>query len=163
MLAERQRVMVSDHGPVLTLIPVDEGLRAQVEELKVAGGQENLVASNRESLNEAASDPHAQPRAVFADGRLVGFLMYDATSDKDCTQIYRFMIDARFQGQGYGRRALGVVLAEIAAHRPGGRVSICYEPQNIAARRLYTSAGFVEDALDEDGEMVAFLESGPAE
>ncbi|TGS60731.1 GNAT family N-acetyltransferase, partial [Mesorhizobium sp. M1C.F.Ca.ET.176.01.1.1] len=51
-------------------------------------------------------------------------------------------------------------LEEIAKLSHIRRVAICYEPGNEAARRLYAGFGFVEQGLDEDGEMIAVLELG---
>ena len=140
------------------LQPVTDDLRSRIAALELAPGQENLVADNASSLEEADEDEDARPRAVFAGGELVGFLMYDATSDGDNALIYRFMIDRAFQGRGYGKAALQLVLAEIAALDHIRRISICYEPENDGARQLYAKAGFVEDGIDEDGEMIAHLD-----
>jgi diamine N-acetyltransferase len=137
---------------------VTDDLRSRIAALELAPGQENLVADNASSLEEADEDEDARPRAVFAGGALVGFLMYDATSDDDNAQIYRFMIDRAFQGRGYGKAALQLVLAEIKALGHIRRVSICYEPENEGARQLYAKAGFVEEGLDEDDEMIAHLD-----
>jgi diamine N-acetyltransferase len=142
----------------IRLQSVTDDLRSRIAALELAPGQENLVADNASSLEEADEDEDARPRAVFADGELVGFLMYDATSDGDNAQIYRFMIDRAFQGRGYGKAALQLVLAEITVLGHIHRVSICYEPENEGARQLYAKAGFVEDGLDEDGEMIAHLD-----
>lgn len=142
----------------IRLQSVTDDLRSRIAALELAPGQENLVADNASSLEEADEDEDARPRAVFADGELVGFLMYDATSDGDNAQIYRFMIDRAYQGRGYGKTALQLVLAEIKALGHIHRVSICYEPENEGARQLYAKAGFVEDGLDEDGEMIAHLD-----
>ncbi|MNO05124.1 Acetyltransferase (GNAT) family protein [compost metagenome] len=67
------------------------------------------------------------------------------------------MIDKSFQGLGYGKAALQAVLAEIRMLNQVRQISICYEPENSAAQQLYAKAGFVEDGLDEDGEMIAYL------
>ncbi len=83
--------------------------------------------------------------------------MYDA-SDRDDVRLYRFMIDAGQQGRGYGRAGLTAFLDEIAGLGDVTRISICYEPENEPARKLYAKAGFVEEGLDEDGEMIAALD-----
>jgi diamine N-acetyltransferase len=83
--------------------------------------------------------------------------MYEAPRDDDEARIYRFMIDRAWQGRGYGKAALREVLKEIGGLGHIRHVSICYELENEAARRLYRSAGFVEQGLDEDGEMIADL------
>lgn len=142
--------------PSVSLAPVTRALRAVVESLSVAPDQARLVATNAESLAEADQDPDARPRVVLEAGRPVGFAMFDASDMLD-VRIYRFMIDAAAQGRGLGRAALHTLLKEIEALGHVRRVSICYEPDNFAARRLYLSGGFVEEGLDEDGEMVAAL------
>lgn len=144
----------------VTLEPVGKGNRAAILALELLLEQQGFVASNAESLAEARHDGEAIARAVVADGRVVGFLMYSAPEDEDEAIVYRFMIDRREQGRGFGRAAVARVLEEIAGLARIRHVSICYEPENAAARRLYASFGFVEKGLDEDGEMIAMLELG---
>ncbi|RAZ90312.1 GNAT family N-acetyltransferase [Mesorhizobium hawassense] len=144
----------------VALEPVGKGNRAAVLALELLPEQQGFVASNAESLAEARQDDEAIARAVVAGGRVVGFLMYSAPEDDGEAIIYRFMIDRREQGRGLGRAAVAKVLGEIAKLGHIRRVLICYEPENEAARRLYAGFGFVEQGLDEDGEMIAVLELG---
>ncbi|ESY14390.1 MULTISPECIES: GNAT family N-acetyltransferase [unclassified Mesorhizobium] len=141
----------------IRLVSVTGANRALVAALEMAADQMDFVASNAESLDEAETDGDARPRVVMAGDRVVGFLMYEAPQDDDEARIYRFMIDRVHQGQGYGKAALREVLDEIMRLGHISHVSICYEPGNEAARRLYRAAGFVEEGLDEDGEMIAEL------
>ncbi|MEA2871259.1 MAG: diamine N-acetyltransferase, partial [Hyphomicrobiales bacterium] len=90
----------------IELRDVTAGNRQAVVSLELSPEQQDLVASNAESLDEARSDPGARPRAVYAGERIVGFLMYDAGQPDDDPReavIYRFMIDRGAQGEGYGR------------------------------------------------------------
>jgi diamine N-acetyltransferase len=131
-----------------------------VADLELGDGQEDLVASNVYSLAESKFDPDARPRAVYAGKRVVGFLMYDVSRSRGKSRkasIYRFMIDRKHQGKGYGRAALGKVLDEIKAIPGMRKVSIGYMPNNPVAKPFYASFGFVEVGLDEDGEMIAEL------
>ncbi|MER9138009.1 GNAT family N-acetyltransferase [Mesorhizobium sp. M0830] len=141
----------------IRLVSVTGANRALVAALELAPEQMDFVASNADSLDEAETDEDAQPRVIMAGDRVVGFLMYDAPRDDDEARIYRFMIDRASQGRGYGKAALREVLDEIIGLGHISHVSICYEPDNEAARNLYRSAGFVEEGLDEDGEMIADL------
>lgn len=147
---------MSQNGDSIRLADVTPEIRAAVEALELRPDQEELVASNAESLEEADEDPCARPRAIYAGDRLVGFLMYD-TPDEGVVTIYRFMIDRREQGKGYGRGALERALDEIRTTPGAHEISICYMPQNVAARDLYSGAGFTERGIDEDGEVVATL------
>ncbi|MER9328706.1 GNAT family N-acetyltransferase [Mesorhizobium sp. M0488] len=142
----------------IRLVAVTEANRALVEALKLAPGQMDFVASNADSLAEAETDEDARPRVVMAGDRVVGFLMYDAS--EDVALIYRFMIDRAHQGKGYGRAALREVLGEIGNLGHVRQVSIGYEPENEAVRQLYGAAGFLEQGLDEDGEMIAVMPVG---
>jgi diamine N-acetyltransferase len=131
-----------------------------VARLKLAPGQEDLVASNVYSIAQSKFDSNARPRVVYAGDVPVGFLMYDVWETKDQTReasIYRFMIDRDQQGKGYGRAALGKALAEIGAVPGVTRVSIGYMPENPVAKPFYASFGFVEVGKDDDGEIIAEL------
>lgn len=130
-----------------------------VVELQLLKHQENYLASNVYSIAQSKFDPHYHPRAIYADHKLLGFLMYNTL---DCgvahqTGIHRFMIDHRYQGQGIGRRAMQAALVEIR-HIPNvERITICYHPENPLAKAFYASFGFKEIGLDEDGEMIAVI------
>lgn len=80
---------------------------------------------------------------------------------KNSYLIWRFMIDSRHQGKGYGREALRLALEYIRTF-PGGEADVCwlsYEPENEVAKKLYASFGFEENPAfyDEGDEMPAVL------
>jgi diamine N-acetyltransferase len=134
--------------------------RQAVADLELGPDQKHLVASNSESLQEARSDPDARPRAIYAGEGLVGFLMYDAGRAEDDPRealIYRFMIDRRHQGEGYGRAALENAIEELRAIPGVQKIFISYMPDNPVAKPFYASFGFKEIGTDEDGEMIAEL------
>lgn len=131
-----------------------------VARLKLAPGQKDLVASNLYSIAQSKFDPNSHPRAVYAGKELVGFLMYDVWETTEKTReasIYRFMIDRKHQGKGYGRAALARALGEIRATPGVKKISIGYMPENALAKSFYASFGFVEVGMDEDGEVEAEL------
>ena len=100
-------------------------------------------------------------RAVYCDEEVIGFLMFVSPDDEDPPghyQIWRFMVDHRRQGQGHGRAALGLALAEIRARPDARSIEICYKPGNANARQFYASMGFVEKGMDADGnDMLAVI------
>jgi diamine N-acetyltransferase len=145
---------------VVTLRDVTADNWQAAASLELDSDQEDLVASNAESLEESRCDPDARPRAIYVGERLVGFLMYDAGDPDDDPReatIYRFMIDRNHQGRGFGRAALSKVLDEIRAIKDVRKVSINYAPENPVTKAFYASFGFKETGLDEDGEVVAEL------
>ncbi len=154
----------------LTWDTVDDVLR-----LRVAKEQKGFVASNKDSLTDAYFALSEAKIPVFTFGiylgkKAVGFLMiaYDVPwapqyygMPKDCYYIWRFMIDKRYQGKGYGKEALRLALDFVRTF-PCGRADLCwlsYEPENEVAKKLYLSFGFEErpDLWKEDCEMPAVL------
>ena len=91
---------------------------------------------------------------------------YDTIGDEDEPSvaknnytIWRLMIDERFQGQGLGARAMEATLDYIRTW-PCGMADCCwisYDPQNTAAKTLYTRMGFRENGEMDGDETVAVL------
>ena len=68
------------------------------------------------------------------------------------------MIDQNHQKKGIGREALKIALEEIAASPEIKEIEICYNPKNPVAKYFYSSFGFKEVGMDEDGEdMIALI------
>ncbi len=151
--------------------------------LTVARDQKNFVASNVGSLAEAyvaiTNGGVALPFAICRDKKPIGFLMigYGLSDDDDLEEedpafvemakksycVWRFMIDKRYQRRGYGRIAMQLALDYIRTF-PCGKAETCwlsYEPENVVAKKLYLSFGFVEQPQfykgGEGEEMPAIL------
>ena len=143
-----------------------------VFELEVKEEQYPFVADNCFSVAEAyvtlVNGGKVFPFAIYNDDTLVGFiqLAYGETADqdgvsveKDNYQVWRFMIDKKYQGKGYGKEALKLAIEFIKTF-PCGKADLCwisYEPENIVAKKLYASFGFVETGEMCDDEVVAVL------
>jgi ribosomal protein S18 acetylase RimI-like enzyme len=68
--------------------------------------------------------------------------------------LWRFMIDKRYQGKGYGKKAMQLALDYIRTF-PCGKADTCwlsYEPENEVAKKLYASFGFIEQPQFYKGE-----------
>ena len=82
-------------------------------ELKVADNQKQFVTLNAISIAEAHFREEAWFRAIYADETPVGFVMLYEVPKYGSYAIWRFMIDARYQGRGYGRKAMELVINRI--------------------------------------------------
>lgn len=123
------------------------------------------MASNLASIAESRFEPHYEPRAIYADGQMAGFLMYcpDVETDQEGVfWVFRLMTDQRLQRKGIGSRAIELAIAEIA-ERGGRTVKISHVPDNVVAAALYKRLGFVPTGEVEEGEVVLAmeLEEGP--
>ncbi|MCB8819938.1 GNAT family N-acetyltransferase [Microvirga rosea] len=125
-----------------------------VRSLRVPANQSSFVASNDDSLEEAEDNPACVPLIIRAAGKPVGFAMYALDEDDGNYWIYRLMVDARFQGNGYGRAALMQIIRMLAEHAGCSCVVLGVKPKNERARRLYEAVGFRATGDIIEGEIV---------
>ena len=124
--------------------------------LEVGPEQTSYVATNAKSIAQAHFEPRAWYRAIYADDEPVGFAMVYRNPPDDPFYIWRFMIDARFQGRGYGAQALELLLDE--ARRDGApEVTLSVQPGEHSAREFYERAGFEDTGEVSHGQNVMRL------
>ena len=128
---------------MIRLEPVTpENVRA-VCDLRVAPSQVNFVAPNAVSLAEAYVYPQAWPRAVYAGDELVGFVMLHDTTEDPGYMLWRLMIDARYQGRGFGREVVHAVVDHVRT-RPGAmQLKVGAHRGEGSPGPFYESLGFV--------------------
>ena len=143
-------------------------LKLHVDETQIS-----FVAPNDVSIIEAyiAITHHGQafPFGIYDDETPVGFCMIGFGADDDWEDapaiaksnynLWRFMIDERYQGKGYGKAAMKQIMDFIASE-PCGPAEYCwlsYEPENVAAKALYASFGFAETGEWDGDESIAVL------
>jgi diamine N-acetyltransferase len=126
----------------------------QIINLKTTEEQEHYVASNVFSLAQAYCEPECKPFAIYKDFIPVGFCMYCMDEIDNEYWIYRLMIDGRFQSKGYGREAMKLLLDKIKEDNEHHVVYISFEPENIRAKALYESLGFIQDGRIIEEEIV---------
>ena len=146
----------------------------EILKLEVFDNQKSFVATNNISIIEEyiaiVENGHVFTFGIYNDDAPVGFLMigFDVNSDdegapkiaKGNYNIWRFMIDKKFQGKGFGKKAMNLAL-EFVNTFPCGTAKYCwlsYESDNDVAHKLYKSVGFVETDEKDGEEIVAILE-----
>lgn len=169
----------------IRLEKVDYNNYEELIELQVKDSQRGFVSSNIKSLAEAyatiASGGVALPFGIYHGDIPIGFIMFGYCATLDDVHlfydgyrvetadfmigsyyIWRFMIDQRYQGKGYGKEAFRLALDYIRSF-PCGSAKCCYldyNPDNEAARKFYRSFGFEEYPEMKKGwdETAAILE-----
>ena len=127
--------------------------------LEVAQEQSSYVATNAKSIAEAHFETKAWFRAIGAGDDLVGFAMVYRDPTAATFYIWRFMVDARFQGKGVGRRALELLLDE--ARGDGiDEVTLSVVPGPHSALAFYERCGFHATGEMHGGEAEMKLELG---
>ena len=156
----------------LTLRDIDEHNWREVTRLRVHEKQHGNLATNAMSLLESHYSDDAWVRAVYADSEtMVGFLMMAIWDPTEAYYIWRFMIDHRFQGLGYGRRVVAMAIAHIREHNPRATVLgvMSTPPEGKDGVRpedspflFYERLGFWQvEPPDEDGEIMMHFDLQP--
>jgi diamine N-acetyltransferase len=136
---------------------IDEANFEECVELKVREDQP-FVAPNTYSIAQSKIQPWWIIKAIYAGEKMVGFAMYTIDDEKAELYLCRFMIDQRYQGNGFGRAALDILKSTAMNESGVKRLRLSTEPNNHRGIRIYENFGFVDTGEMEDGEEVFVLE-----
>ena len=116
-----------------------------------------MVAPNGQSIAQAYFEPKAWFRAIYADETPVGFIMLYDDPDEPDYFLWRFMLAAPYQGRGFGRQAIALLLDYVRT-RPGARelLTSCGEGEG-SPEGFYTRLGFQRTGEVEGDEVVLQL------
>lgn len=141
----------------VSLADINKSNYEAVCDLDVTEAQEEYVACNMWSLVESFYNEGHTCKAIYHNNKPVGFFMWVKESAAKVS-IWRFMVDKHSQNQGIGRTALTLAIDEIKQTPHLQEIEICYNPNNPIAKDFYSSFGFQEIGLDEEGEdMLALI------
>jgi len=124
---------------------------------------ERMVATNAISIAQGSYNKNAWFRAAMANDTPVGFVMlFDPTLDLDAAKaegealdalyIWRFMIDFKHQGKGYGEQVLRLIIERAKSMPTIHAVSLSYVQRDGNAKPFYERIGFRETGKVTDGE-----------
>jgi len=125
--------------------------------LKVKPEQTSFVAENATSIAQAYFEPKAWFRAIYADETPVGFVMLFDDPEKPEYYLWRYMIDARYQRMGFGRRAMGLFIDYVRSRPNATELFTSYVPGEGTPGPFYAGLGFVETGEVDDDENVMKL------
>lgn len=112
--------------------------------LKVHREQRGYLEDNLYNLGEAAIYKHFQPRGIYLDDQLIGFLVYYfKKASTNFVYLHDYMIDKKFQGLGYGKRTLKKAITLFKKKFPSiAYVELVHYPDNPVGEALYEPLGF---------------------
>ena len=124
--------------------------------LSLAPGQEKFVSHPIRSLAQAyVYRNQCQPFGIYADGKMVGYVMVIYDYDIPEYDVWHMMIDKDAQGRGYGAEALDRVIDYIRT-KPFGdsnRIALTCNKGNYIAKNLYESKGFSVTGVEDEDEI----------
>jgi len=145
----------------VSLRPVGRSDVLDVIGLQLADEQKGFVAPNAVSLAQAHYETGCYPMVIAADNGLVGFCSVidhtehaylDDDDDPSAAFVWRFMIDRRAQGNGFGSAARDR-LANWARDRCLTSLVLTVRRENGAALAFFLGRGFERPGRTWDGEV----------
>ncbi len=135
----------------------------QVIGLSVAESQKCFVAPNAVSLAQALFAPEAWYRAIYFADELVGFVMLEDESLRSPSPsvpmvgVWRFMIDAKYQGRGIGTFAMMRVIEHVRGKGLFTSLELSYVPGPGCPEPFYLGLGFRHTGRVAGNEIVLEL------
>lgn len=123
--------------------------------LRLAPGQEAFVSHPVRSLAQAyVYRNQCRPFGIYAEGKMVGYVMVIYDYDVPEYDIWHMMIDESMQGRGFGSDALDRVIEYVRTKPFGdsGRIALTCNKNNPVARKLYESRGFSATGVEDEDE-----------
>lgn len=136
----------------VTLREITSGTVRTICGLQVTEDQKNFVAPNAVSIAQGHFEESSWMRAIYADDTPVGFVMTAEDPEDGTYYVWRFMIDGRYQGHGFGRHAMDLLLSRIRA-TPGAKMVILDVVRAPGgAEGFYQRLGFEFTGVEHHGE-----------
>ncbi len=147
--------------PTVSLREVTKENLLPILKLSVQEDQNKFVASNAVSIAEAHFEEHAWFRAIYANEDPIGFVMLYRDTQEAAYELWRFMIDQRFQGKGYGQKALEQVIDIVRGLPNATKLSLSCNPAEGGPEPFYRKFGFVETGEWQEDEKIMVLRLKP--
>ncbi|MEA3337931.1 MAG: GNAT family N-acetyltransferase [Chloroflexota bacterium] len=152
-----------DSASTVTLCEITEETLRPILALNVAPNQERYVASNERSVAQAHFSDKAWFRGIYADDVPVGFIMLSDDANTPEYFLWRLMIDERFQGRGFGRKAVSELVNYVCT-RPGAtELLVSHVPGQGSPGPFYEKLGFTYTGAEEYGELIMRLALEPVD
>ena len=138
---------------MVNLIELNEENWPDFAGLSVDESQKTFLASNIGIIARGYvyRNSRAKVIGIVSDGVPVGLAMVrDIDDEPACYELQQFMIDKNVQGQGYGFRALELILATLKAEQKYDCVEVCVKGEDAQAIHVYEKAGFVDSGYLDD-------------
>jgi diamine N-acetyltransferase len=133
---------IINRDSVVSLREVTADTVRDICRLDVSEEQKHFVAPNAISIAQAYFEPKAWFRAIYADEIPVGFLMLYDNPEESEYFLWRYMIDARYQKLGFGKRAMDLLIEHIRSRPDAHELTLSCHPGNEGPEPFYNHYGF---------------------
>lgn len=147
----------------ITLVEINGDNWEACAKLQVAESQVPYLPSNAYTVAESKFNAQIKLLGILLDQKMIGFAAY-VLDDDDDMNLYRYMIDKLYQGQGYGSKALDLLMSQIKKETMKDEIWLSLHPDNEAAIKMYENYGFRQTTtgFEETDEMFFCYKIGEA-
>jgi diamine N-acetyltransferase len=153
----------------ITLRKINRRNLDQIINLNVKPRQRFLVAPNAKSIAQSHYTRGTWLRAIYLDDTPIGLVLLIDSSLKFKTikpdipylYLWRFMIDGRYQGKEYGKKALELVIEYAKSRHNAKEMSLTHEPTKGNAGEFYKKLGFIHTGRIVENELEMKLRLNP--
>lgn len=139
---------------------INNGNISEVLSLKVNNSQKDYIESMEKSLDDAKNNAYGTkwtPIGIYYNNLLIGFAMYGLNSE-NYLWIDRFLIDYRYQNNGYGRKILNLLIKYLKDNYLMSKyICLSVNENNEIAIKLYKELGFSSTGLLDGNDLVMAL------
>lgn len=144
----------------LILKKVDESNFIECFNLKLGYEQDKFVSHPIRSLAQAyVYYNQCTPFAIYKNNIIIGYVLVIYDYDEETYNIWHMMIDEKYQGKGYGTKAVNLCIDYIKS-KPFGRsndVILTCSMDNSHAIHIYEKLGFKDTGERDDDEIIMKL------
>jgi diamine N-acetyltransferase len=116
-------------------------LKSEPKQEKLFRIFESMVGSNAFFIAYATVKNFIN-RAIYDGDTLIGFATHGFDHDRQSYELVSIMLGHQFQGKGYGKAALSVILDDMITEYACEEIYLTVVPENEAAIRVYKALGF---------------------
>lgn len=138
----------------LILQEVNQSNWRDVAALKVSGNQVAFIESNLYSIAQSMFESNWKSIALYDDEVLVGYAMFGSSTADQSVWLDRFMIDEKFQGKGYAKKFVEILIEELKKRYQCEHIYLSVVMENKVAISLYEKIGFRFTGEIDDTEVV---------
>lgn len=137
---------------MITAKELNNSLLDEIKQLEITEYQKKYVDMTFNEVEKIVQQhPNTKIFGIYRDMLIVGFACCLLDDDGDMN-LLKFMIDYQFQGYGYGKIALEIVLKAIRSFATKGEIWLSVHPKNHAAIKLYEGNGFYQQQTPFDAD-----------
>ncbi len=125
-----------------------------IANLSVHNEQSHFIETSAQCLDDAKNDTYNMKwdfYGVYANDILVGFAMHGKNNHWLYPQVWldRFMIDKNFQGKGYGKKSMELILQKMYSDYNCKKIFLSVYENNLHAIKLYEKLEFKKTIFKE--------------